>query len=88
MNSETLITNAAVLIEYFARKHDCACCLSIKDGVILATPKKQCTCEHEPCLTFTKWDQRHGLTNAQWNTVGTELLNLYHKEKLCQKNDG
>jgi len=84
MNSEQMIENSAIVIEYFAREHDCACCLSISNGVVLAKPKKQCTCEHAPFLTFTKWDQIHGLTNAQWKTVGTELLNQYNKEKSCQ----
>ena len=86
MNSEALIANAAVVIDYFLSENDCSCCLSINNGVILATPKKQCTCEHEPCLTFTKWDQSYGLTNAQWNMVGTALLNLYNKEKLCHQH--
>jgi len=83
MNSEQLIENASIVIEFFARDHEGACVLSIKNGVILATPAKEARCKAGSCLYITPWQQRHGLSSRMWKVLGSELLNLYNKEGAC-----
>lgn len=84
MNPEILVVNAALVIESFARDHEGACVLSIKNGIIVATPAKEARCKAGSCLYITPWQQRHGLTSRIWKVLGAELFNLYNKEQACQ----
>ena len=84
MNCEIIKTSAAEAIEEWKRSNDGPCFLIIKNGAVRARDPKRMAFNPPSCTVISKWEQRHGLTSASWNSRGTELLNQYNKEKLCQ----
>ncbi len=88
MNSEIIKTLAANAIGKWARECHGNCVLSIDDGRVIASEPTDNDRIHNRSLIITRFAQNAGLTNAAWRIVGTELLNLYNKEKACQKNGG
>jgi len=84
MNTEIIKSLAAIAITKWARHHYKACFLSVKDGMVIASKPTDDARKYHRALIITQFAQNAGLTPAAWNIVGTELLNLYNKEKACQ----
>jgi len=84
MNSEILVGKAGRAIAEHARKHESSCVLSIENGEVIARPANETICNVGSCLYITRFQQQHGLASRMWNVIGTELLNIYNKEKACQ----
>jgi len=84
MNSELIKTLAADAIGKWARKNIGSCVLSVKDGIVVASkPTFDDQINNRP-LIITRFSQNAGLTHSAWNIVGSELFDLYNKEKSCQ----
>jgi len=84
MNIEELIVKAGEAIAVFSRKHTTACFLWIVNGEVVALPKKDTFESKHNYLLVTKWQQLNGLTAAQWENIGQNLLNQYNEEKAWQ----
>lgn len=84
MNSEQLICQAGTAIAEFIKHYNTSCLLYIKYGNVCckSIPLYPKICESR--LLITQWEAINGLTKNAWDCIGTELLNQYNKEKLCQ----
>jgi len=80
MNGEQIKTKAAEAIEAYRNHHGGTCFLSISNGEVVALDLRHAPVSLDACLSISPYDQTRGLTPAEWNRVGTALLNLYRRE--------
>lgn len=83
MNSEILMTDAAMAIVSFYDNNEGTCCLYIRNGDVLANPAADFGSSHPKSLRIKRYEIIHGFTNARWHAIGRDLFILYTKEQEC-----
>ena len=86
MNAEILICEAGVALSNWRRRHHSTCELYIENGHVACKKAPTLDSPAIGSLLFSCFYQEHGLSTKQWNRVGDLLMNLYNKEKSCQKS--
>lgn len=84
MNSEQIIIGVGELLNKWCREENCACVLYIENGRICCKKATEEDRRRISDLYVSLWYQEHGFTPSQWDTIATELFNLYNEELACQ----
>lgn len=84
INSFKLIIEASEAITNWHRGYHGNCVLSILNGKVICSKPLAESHLAVKDLYVTVWYMEHGFNQVQWNSIATELLNLYNKEKACQ----
>lgn len=85
VNPETLQIEAGDKVAEFRRTHNESGILVWVNGRMLVVPRSYLAPPMKEVYTFTRFAMQHGLTSAQWHTVGNKLYNLYQKDPKCQQ---
>lgn len=84
MNSEEMITKAGEALEFFQTHHVGTAHLYFKDGHVVCWDLAHRPHKIPNELIVSVYQQKNGLTGAQWDAIGTTLINLSNKEVACQ----
>jgi hypothetical protein len=84
MNFQDMSHATSKAIEDFSTCHRGTLQLYIKDGQVCTRECKKPRLVVPTSFNVPVWYQTHGFTEVEWNSLITELLNLYNKEKACQ----
>jgi len=88
MNSEQIIQRASDSICAWTSEHNAPCLVYVKDGEVRCREGDEDGRYSDRVLYISRIDIVKGLTHNHWLLLGSALLNLYNKEKACQKSDG
>jgi len=85
MNSEILIAEASKIMNEWRRLNCRTCFLGIKDGKVVIVDKNDIKVARGFCVPITITQQIYGFSPSGWSVIGSQLFDLYNKEKSCQE---